>query len=438
MAARNLRRLFTSSAGIPNPTPLEMDSDLELNPHLLSILDASSLPDTKHPLPDTANASDSSLDVPPTSHARSLNQDLHRRLTLHSVVPNTSSAIEQRTQAQEQGRDPFKKIGAGACGAIFAQDGQSLVVKLAKGDNEALWNDYTMHANIASQFARCITGEIHIPACYFFVPPETTSYFNRHPELVQAAEQVVNLPTAALVSERIPPLPHGTRTALIEKYCSPRNRQEALADEANKDCLVRLYLGSTQGKTGGMFFSLRNFKLHLNHMVDLGLNVEALACRMGIALALLHWAAKTDGRDVEFVLGSSTEKTPVGLTVDEIMALKEPTYTGPPSGVHEDLFTRTTEMWLLDFNQVRTITLDDAGVALAVEAVKLNDPYFPKPLQESAIEKRLWNVFVTKYLDASDIVLEEDCAGRDLRDLPRKFIAGMIELERERIRRREP
>ncbi|KAJ9160858.1 Pre-mRNA splicing factor ATP-dependent RNA helicase PRP43 [Coniochaeta hoffmannii] len=358
-------------------------------------------------------------------------------LSLHSVVSTTSSAAQRHTQAQEQGVKAFTKIGAGACGAVFAQDGQSLVIKLAKGDSKALWNDYTMHANIASKFARYVIDEVRVPACYFFVPPETTSYFDSYPNLVQAAEQLVNFPTAALVSERILPLPHGTRISLIEKYCSPRNRQNALADRANKDCLVRLYLGSMQGKTGGMFFSLRNFKLHLNHMVDLGLDVEALARRMGTSFALMHWAAKTDGRDVEFVLGSSAKKTPVGLPVDEIMALQEPTYTGPPSCVNEDFFTRTTEMWLLDFNQVQTITLDDAGVAMAVEAVKLNDPYVPKPLRKSTVERRIWKAFVISYLHASDIVLEEEGTGRELLELPRKFIAGITELERERIQRRE-
>jgi hypothetical protein len=45
--------------------------------------------------------------------------------------------------------------------------------------------------------------------------------------------------------------------------------------------LVRVYLGSVQGKASQAFFSLRNFKLHLNQMLDLGLDVEAIARRMG-------------------------------------------------------------------------------------------------------------------------------------------------------------
>jgi hypothetical protein len=354
-------------------------------------------------------------------------------LSFGTVVSTTS---EERTEGQEQGLNTFKKIGAGACGAIFAQAGQPLAVKLAKGDNAALWNDYKKHANIASQFARygvVVDDQIRVPACYFFVPPQTTSYFDRNPDLVRAAEQIVNFPTAALVSERIEPLPHPTRVRLVEKYCSPRNRLEAVADAANRDCLVRLYLGSTQGKTGGRFFSLRNLKLHLNHMVDIKLDVVALARRMGIAFALMHWAAKTDGRDVEFVLGSSSAKMHVALPVGEIMALEEQTYTGPPSWVNGDFFGRTTEMWLLDFNQVQTITLDDAGVAMAVEAVKLNDPYIPMPLRESAVEKKIWEAFVDSYLKMSDTVLEEEGAR-----LPRKFIAGITELERERMQRREP
>lgn len=81
--------------------------------------------------------------------------------------------------------------------------------------------------------------------------------------------------------------------------------------------MVRIYLGSMAGKTGagttgmGMFFSLRNLKLHLNQLIELGIGIEDLARRMGVALAVMHWGAKTDARDVEFVLGSSSKKKAV-------------------------------------------------------------------------------------------------------------------------------
>ncbi|KAJ4354830.1 hypothetical protein N0V85_009589, partial [Neurospora sp. IMI 360204] len=226
---------------------------------------------------------------------------------------------------------------------------------------------------------------------------------------------------------------------------------KALADPANSDCLVRVYLGSTNGKSGGMFFSLRNLKLHPNQLTELNLDIEALASRMGIALAVMHWGARTDARDVEFMLGSSsTEKVPQELE-DDLDNIKpdaaEPQYVACGPATYRGLdgfFYRQTDMWVLDFNQVRDITLDDAGVALAVEAVKLNDPYYPKPLKESEVERKAWKAFVVSYLENSQAILvramEDDKAlglGEEILGLPRKFVLGIVELERERMSRRE-
>jgi hypothetical protein len=264
-----------------------------------------------------------------------------------------------------------------------------------------------MHSLIARHFNTYDIDEVKIPACYFFVPGKDSQYFEQRPGLVQAAEQVCNLPTSALVTERIMSLPLITRTLLINKYCAPNNIQRAMADPANKDCLVRIYLGSSQGQSGGMFFSLRNFKMHLNQMVEIQLDVETMTRRIAVAMAIMHWAAKTDARDVEFALGSSTKKLLLAMDADELQKLEPFTYTGPPSRRDEDFFRRTTELWVLDFNQVRSITLDEAGVAQAVEAARINDPYLPKPLRESPIEKKIWNAFVIGYLEASNIILED-------------------------------
>ncbi|KAH6635154.1 hypothetical protein B0J18DRAFT_39470 [Chaetomium sp. MPI-SDFR-AT-0129] len=173
-----------------------------------------------------------------------------------------------------------------------------------------------------------------------------------------------------------------------------------------------------QGKIGGLFFSLRNFKLHLNHMIELKLDVKTLARRMGIALAVLHWAAKTDARDVEFVLGSSTNKDNTGV--------EEP----------EGYFDHITELFVLDFNQVRAITMDDDGVALAVEAWRLNDPYYPRPLGNTGVERFTWRTFVVASLAASREILGQQEQGNTLLNLPRKFILGITAVERARMESR--
>lgn len=105
--------------------------------------------------------------------------------------------------------------------------------------------------------------------------------------------------------ERIFPHPSPLRFALIDKFCPPHGRAQSKASEADKDCLVRPYLGRMKYGSGGMFFSLRNFKLHANQMQELDLPVSEFTGAMGHAMAVLHWNTRIDGNDVEFVLGSA-------------------------------------------------------------------------------------------------------------------------------------
>jgi hypothetical protein len=331
-----------------------------------------------------------------------LDKELRQMLSLKSQISTSSS------EAQTKSQTCFRKIGAGACGVVFAQDRTSLVFKLAKSpDHTELWNNYRMHVKIAREFRRHMIDQVKVPEVYFFVPSGRASFWDKHPELLEAAKNEVNLPTAALLTERIIPLPSTTRELLINKYCAPRIKDQARADLANRDCLVRVYLGSTKGKIGQMFFSLRNFKLHLNHMTDLDLDSEALARGMGRALAVLHWGAKTDARDVEFVIGRSSttkkkKKTRAEPAMDDD---EEPCYARPPTDVIDNFFCRVTELFVLDFNQVRKITMDDEGVAMAVEAWRLNVPYYPKPLGQTEAEQNVWEAFVGSYIAASQEVM---------------------------------
>ncbi|EQL01269.1 hypothetical protein G6O67_000815 [Ophiocordyceps sinensis] len=299
------------------------------------------------------------------------------------------------------------------------------------GYHDDLWNDFESHLAIRTKFEAYGTDEIKIPECHSFVPSDHPSFFKNHPGLVEAAQSECDVPTCALITERIWPLPEATRTLLIERYCATRIKEKALADQANKDCLVRPYLGSSRGKSDGRFFSLRNFKIHLNQMVDIQLDVVAMARRMAVAMAIMHWAAKTDARDVEFVLGSSTLKKQPTAETWELAKQQPHQYIGPPSARLEDVFHRTTELWILDFNQVRPITMDAAGVAQAVQAATINDPYLPKPLQKSAAEIEVWNAFVKSYLITSRRILEDHHGENDMA-LPGMFLQGLIDVQREK------
>ncbi|RYP21612.1 hypothetical protein DL767_009229 [Monosporascus sp. MG133] len=359
-----------------------------------------------------------------------IDRGLHRFLSLHAIAAPLCTAYKEKEAAQAENLRPFKKIGAGACGAVFAQEGEPLTVKLAKSTDSDLWNDYLKHTLIFQKIKRHEI-EIRVPECYFFVPKEHPEYFQQHQALSEAAQDVCHLPTDILATERIIPLPEVTRKLLIEKYCAGRIKQRAVADPANEDCLVRVYLGSQQGKSGAMFFSLRNFKMHLNQMAELQLDVEEMASQMGKSLAVMHWDARTDARDVEFALGSSTKKVPISTKdYSELLGMEPRTFTGPESGRHEDFFGRKTELWVLDFNQVRAITLDEAGVAQIVEAMTINDPYFPKPLQDKPVARRVWNRFVESYLEVADIVLREH--DPKVRELPGIVLQRLIELQRKK------
>lgn len=363
----------------------------------------------------------------PDSEAN-LQRQLNQAPSIAPVLPTSPSFAEQNAPAQNRENPEYRKIGAGACGVVFAHDGTSMIIKLAKAaDDTALWRDYTMHTLIAEKFKEFGT-DIKVPECYGFVQKGDQEFWDANPAIAEAAGAVCNLPTNGLYTERIPPLTVNTRKILIERYCTERGKAEALSDPANRDCLARLYLGSLHGRGNQMCFSLRNFELHLNQIMGLQLNVYAIAGKMGRALSIMHWAAKVDARGVELVLGGSDESF-FRFDASEVFAM-------PINGIRERLrpgskkaedFRRgRNRVWLLDFNQVQPITMDDEGVAQAVTAFNTNDPYFPRPLQEGRAADSMWTAFSLAYLETSEEILQGGAL-----EFAEKFIRGVIEMEKK-------
>lgn len=411
-----------------------MGSTIEIKPHLLDDIeeiDARLLLDTR---------------------TFGINADLQRLLTLNTI--NSDAATEtaksrpgtaysqaaKRTKSKRKNSistasvpGKMHRVGAGACGVVIAGDNDSYVMKLAKTLDTTLWNDYRMHAVISEAMARYCPN-VHVPKCHYFVPRDQARFFEEHPALPQAVKDSVCLPTHVLVSERIRPLSEAIRTRLIEKYCSSYAKERALTDESNKECLIQLYLGlkNSTPLDPNRFFMLQNCKLHLGQMLELGLDTEQLVSRMAAAYAVMHWGAGTDARDVEFVLGSKA--TPLMRTAAEIVKIPENTATGADSGRFQDMFWDTTQFWVLDFNKVRSITMDVDGVAQAIEAAGINAPYIPRPRQSTPEEKRLWNTFVHVYLDFSVGIISTAGLGDKVRALPQLFIEGLIRHEEQRRR----
>lgn len=95
---------------------------------------------------------------PPTPD---LDKQLHHLLSL-----NTPTSPPSSSPRPEPHKPSFRKIGAGACGAIYARDGGTAVaIKLAKSpDQTELWNDYRQHITIFRAFRRhLVSGEVRVP-----------------------------------------------------------------------------------------------------------------------------------------------------------------------------------------------------------------------------------------------------------------------------------
>ncbi|OAP63365.1 hypothetical protein AYL99_02592 [Fonsecaea erecta] len=149
---------------------------------------------------------------------------------------------------------------------------------------------------------------------------------------------------------------------------------------ADRDCLVRLYLGrrkiQLEARRGQNFFFLRNYPLHLNRAEELGLQTVDYARAMAESLAVMHWVARTNANDVKFVLGGpGTHNTGIGE------------YTN-------DFFGRQC-LWVLDFDCCRPITMDDIGVEhsrhpVDADYLKLPEKFLPRveDMHDEAVRKR--------------------------------------------------
>jgi hypothetical protein len=121
-------------------------------------------------------------------------------------------------------------------------------------------------------------------------------------------------------------------------------------------------------------------------MEGLGLDVKSYAETMAEALALMHWGAKIDANDVEFVLA--------------------PPRVAP--SVFQSDYLGAHSMWTLDFDCCRPIEVDEAGVEQACVAFYKNDPFYPRPGTGEAADEELWTVFKRRFLESSQRILEAD------------------------------
>ncbi|KAK2793364.1 hypothetical protein FQN52_001501 [Onygenales sp. PD_12] len=178
--------------------------------------------------------------------------------------------------------------------------------------------------------------------------------------------------------------------------------------------------GSHIGK-GTWRNSLRNFELYLGVANDLNLDVQLITKEMAVSLAIIHWEAKCDGMDAEWVLGSAASKEFLP-EIDDDFLNKEMVDIGP------DFKKRGTYLWALDFDKTRRIQYDSTCIPLLLGGVTANDPYLPNPKHSP---KPLYYLFKKTYLEASDIILRRNRPTKDVLALPQQFLRAWEDWSKE-------
>ncbi|KAE9970123.1 hypothetical protein EG328_006476 [Venturia inaequalis] len=329
--------------------------------------------------------------------------------TTLSPPPPGNPTLRLTNDAHPHPLRPFRHIGHGFCGSVWAVEGSGINTCAIKredgGEGRSVQKDFTMHQKINSSLQAlkrnsperaALASSISIPACYQYVERSDDIWWSERLERFPSQFQVA---CNALITDRIPPFRQSVRDLLVNYYCPSAIQESAKNYPANSDCLIRPYLGRRRrNERKSMFkaFSLRNYPLHIDQMEELGLDSTHYARVMAETLAIMHWAAQVDGNDVEFVLAP-----PRPTTTDPSEA--PPTSTSISTSTSDPLGEHT--IWILDFDCCRDMPMDESGIDQAWRAFYKNDPFYPRPNRDNPEDQRLWEAFKERFMEASAIIL---------------------------------
>lgn len=150
--------------------------------------------------------------------------------------------------------------------------------------------------------------------------------------------------------------------------------------------------------------------MDIERFADLKLPGDQYAEALGSAMAVIHWQAKLDGNDIEFVIGSSPEdpvRRQLTSTDLESMAVGTSTYVQVHGHTTPNFGRRVMAFWVMDFDQCKTITVDESGVMKAVGALQRNF-YCPRHGSGREYQESLWKVFSARYLEVSKKILPKE------------------------------
>jgi hypothetical protein len=74
-------------------------------------------------------------------------------------------------------------------------------------------------------------------------------------------------------------------------------------------------------------------------------------------------------------------------------------------------------MWALDFDCVRPLTHDKAGIERAALAYVRNDPFWPRPASDVQADRDIWEIFRVRFLESSALILGTSS------ELPQMFVS---------------
>ncbi|KAK5717445.1 hypothetical protein LTR17_016132 [Elasticomyces elasticus] len=342
---------------------------------------------------------------------------------------------------------PYAHIGAGTCGTVFALPRSKEALKVALDDAWAvtLRREHGILSRINHEFPgiAAICGiDLRVPQLWGYIDKHDF-WWTRHQSWFPSGMR-----QDVLQMERILPLPKPIRELLIDKYCPELVKQAARQAPANRECLVRVYIGRRKAPRlrPSKMFNMRIYGLCLDQMEELGIDAVPFVVTMAKATAFMHWRMKSDARDIEFVpqfdaLREETSLKPAESSAPARTNLASRRDVPAPFSERavQEFQDPTIALWMLDFNQVRVIEDPMVRIEQAVEAFLINDPYYPKPLPDNPADERLWTVFRDAYLTSSNIMLqiEEDQTRLkpNWKKCPELFIDRLIEGRRQRSER---
>ncbi len=156
--------------------------------------------------------------------------------------------------------------------------------------------------------------------------------------------------------------------------------------------------------------------MYSNQLEEVGLDLFLLPRTTESALAVMHWAAKIDGNDVEFIVGSRAEK---------------------PKAHRIDFQHRITKLFLLDFGQCKQAALDKAEVARRIRMFLSSDPYYPRPHTSKGKDEQRWIAFKQEYLKTSRAILHSNkhtCAELIIHHIEKQVGKAMAVYEKDAYR----